>query len=123
MGIYSPFYPTRAAMAVTIAKGASLSTPLDLRGHGAPLGVVFPAAWDAAELSFQVSLDGEYWANLYELGSEMTVPGTAGGAEPLNPATFVAWRYLRLRSGTAGAPVAQTAARALVLCIAPVVGG
>ena len=44
-------------ISVTIANGTSLSAAVNL-GSGKLRGIALPAAWTAAVLSFQVSLDG-----------------------------------------------------------------
>ena len=80
-------------------------------------------AWTDAPLTLQGSLDeGEpaAWADLYDhLGNEVVLTATAGRALTLPPTLLLGWRWLRLRSGLAAAPVNQTAERLLVLGIRP----
>jgi len=58
----------------TIANGASLSDALELDGHSV-LRIAMPAAWTAADLTFQVSDDaGTTFRNVYwDWGPEMVV--------------------------------------------------
>lgn len=109
----------------TIADGAALSGAVDLRGTTL-LGVMTPAAWTAAAITFDVSIDGTTYAPLYDsTGAEVTIPSAsiataAGRAFALDPVWGVAWNYLKVRSGTAAAPVNQSgAARVLTLVTRP----
>lgn len=99
----------------TIANGESLSGALDLGGQRL-LGLFMPAAWTAADLTFQVSQDGATWADLYdETGAEITVDAAASRAIVFsNPALFLGVKHLKIRSGTTGAAVAQGAERVIV---------
>lgn len=97
------------AKAATIAAGASLSGAVDLDGCH-PVGLVMPAAWTAASITFQVSLDGVTYNNLYDSsGSEYTITTAASRRIILPPSDFAGVNYLKLRSGTSGAPVNQVA--------------
>jgi hypothetical protein len=103
-------------LTVTILSGASLS---DIIAAGArvPIGIVMPAAWTAAALTFQVSADGgTTWNNLYDSdGTEVTVIAAAAHYIALDANTFVGINHLKVRSGTSGSPVTQGADRALIL--------
>ena len=103
----------------TIANGASLSDAIDCAV--ARLGrITLPAAWTAAALTFQVSPDGTNWFNLYDAaGTEYTAQAAASRAVIIPVADFLSVRYLKVRSGTSGAPVAQGAERALTLSLVP----
>lgn len=111
------FQEKRDSVAVTIANGASLSGAADL-GSLHLLGIVMPAAWDAASLTFQVSPDGVTYQNLYDASSEVAYTGAAA-ARNLAFAVNVwhCWRYVKVRSGTAGIPVNQTADRVITLIL------
>lgn len=104
----------------TITNGTSLSTGIDL-GTARLSRIVIPAAWTAANITFQASADGVTYADLYDAsGTEYTI--TVGGASrsiivPL--ADFVGIRYVKVRSGTTGSPVNQGADRALTLVLVP----
>ena len=96
---------------VTITSGTSLSAALHLDGTH-PVALVMPAAWDAASITFQTSDDGTTWSNLYDSSSEYTI-SSAGASRRiiLNPSDFASVTYLKIRSGTSGAAVNQTADR------------
>lgn len=110
---------------ITIAAGASLSSALNLDNLtlvGQRLfGIIMPAAWTAANLTFQGSWDGGItWYDLLdaESGAAIVAVATAGKAAVLrDPTVFAAVPWLRARSGTEATPVAQTADRQLVLVL------
>jgi len=100
---------------VSIAINTSLSSAVTIRG-GLVAVIEMPAAWDAANLTFQSSGDGTNYFNLYdEVGTEVTVTAAASRRIRLEPTQWAAIKYLKVRSGTAGTPVNQTAARTLYL--------
>lgn len=101
-----------------IAINASLSDAVDL-GAMRLQRINMPAAWDAAGLTFQASVDGAAFLDLHDKGGEVSVPAAAGRSIVVDQAAFRGVRYLRVRSGTAAAPVAQLAARALTLVTVP----
>lgn len=106
-----------SALEVQIANAASLSDGIDL-GNQRLHTIVLPAAWTAASISFQISVDGDSWADLYHSTGEVALPIEAvapGRAVVVDPAVFFAFRFIRIRSGNATAPVAQGAARTLTL--------
>jgi len=107
--------------AVTIASGSSLTAAIDMQGY-ALLRIDLPGAWTAASLTFQVSVDGTNYVNLYKDGSEYTKSEAAASCGvAINPADAVLLhRYLKIRSGTAASPVNQQAARTLTLVAAPI---
>lgn len=101
----------RAPSSATIANGENLSGAVDL-GDKTMTGIIMPAAWTAAVLTFAVSADGVTYNPLYdEYGTEVAETVAAGRAIRLDPAQWAGWRYLKIRSGTAAAPVAQGAER------------
>jgi hypothetical protein len=99
-------------LTATIAAGASLSGAVDCQ-LGRVRGLVLPAVWDTAALTFQVSADGVTYKNLYDNGGtevNFTVAaGRAVGIDHDKSAILGEWRYLKIRSGTSGTPVNQTA--------------
>jgi len=103
---------------VVIAAGATgLSGALDLKGM-TPVAIQMPAAWVAANLTFQVSLDGGVtYANLYdEAGTEIAVTVAASRVVALNTvAKYWSGGWIKIRSGTAALAVDQTASRTLIL--------
>lgn len=99
----------------TVANGASLSGANDLAGETL-VGIHMPAVWTAANLTFQVSEDGITYDNLYDrFGNETVYTTAAARFMPVLPSEWIGIRYIKVRSGTSGVPVAQAAARAIVL--------
>jgi hypothetical protein len=75
-----------------------------------------PAAWTAANLTFQVSHDGTNFFNLYDKdGTEYTVTADASRAIILPLSDWVGIEHLKIRSGTAAAAVNQGAERTIVI--------
>jgi hypothetical protein len=106
-----------APIGTAIAAGETLSPAIDL-GDQRLCAIALPAGWTTAALSFQVSATGDAFVDLFDVAGEVTVPAAvaAGGrAIVVSPALFHGLRYLRLRSGVAGAGVVQAAARTIVL--------
>lgn len=111
---------------VTIANGASLSAALDVR-ELTRLGyslhrVNMPAAWTAAGLSFEISLDNATFRALFDEAIEVFAAAAAANrAISLRNsfASFFSIQYLKVRSGTAAAPVPQGGDRTLELVFAP----
>jgi hypothetical protein len=106
---------------VTIASGASLSGAARLPNGHCLVGIVMPAAWTAANLTFQASEDGAAYANLYDKnGTEITVTAAASRYIELSPSDWCAVPFLKVRSGTAASAVNQAAARTITLVTRPV---
>lgn len=100
----------------TIAINASLSDAIHL--HNMRLfAIQMPAAWDAANLTFQGSADaGTTYYNVYDdNGAEVTIAAAALRFIIFDPARFLGLQRLKIRSGTSGVPVVQTAARSILL--------
>lgn len=96
----------RETYAATIAAGDSLSPAIAVGGL-VPVGIVMPAAWTAAVLTFLVSVDDQNFYPLQDMSGEVTAGAAAGQYIALDPAIFIGIVSLKLRSGTASAPVAQ----------------
>ena len=105
------------ASTATILNGASLSDAIDLGVGPQMVGIQMPAAWTAADMTFQASVDGATYANLTDdAGTEVTFTVSASKFVTLRTAAldlFYGKRYLKLRSGTAGAATNQGADRAI----------
>lgn len=101
---------------VTITNGASLSAEVAL-GDFVPIGIIMPAAWTAAGLTFQVSGDGAVtWNGLYDsAGNETTFTVAASRYIPLDPNVWIGINDIKIRSGTSGSPVNQGADRILTV--------
>lgn len=104
-------------IAAQIASGQSLSAEADI-GAKTLVGILVPAAWTAAPMSFQVSVDG---VNFVEFASfEQSLPTANVG-----PSTYLAvdpqvWRginIIKVRSGTLASPVNQGSTVALQLVV------
>ena len=98
----------RTIVVATIANGASLSDAVNLRGE-VLVGIRMPAVWDAANLTFQVSMDNVTYLNAYDiLGAEEVVTVTAASTHIwVHPDDLAGWRWVKVRSGTVALPVAQ----------------
>lgn len=104
----------------TIANGAALSGAVDLQGNTI-VGIQMPSSWTAANLTFQGSADGTTYQDVYDTsGTEVVITAAASRCIVVNPATFQALRFLKIRSGTTGTPVNQGAARTISLIVKPV---
>jgi hypothetical protein len=98
----------------TIANGAATGAGADINNQHL-VGIVMPAAWTAATLTFSISLDGgTSWADVYDQnGGELTIQADAGRYIALPPTLLTVPGLLRVRSGTSGTPVNQGVARTL----------
>lgn len=100
---------------VTIASGASLSPEVGMDGYHL-IGIVMPAAWTAAAITFQGAADGATYNSVYDNnGTEVTVQASASRHIQLTPSLLSGLSAVKLRSGTAGVPVNQGADRVLGL--------
>ncbi len=105
------------ASTLTIANGASLSNAIDL-GSLRLVAIVMPVAWTPADITFLGSVDGDTYSNVYlGDGVEYSVSADASRLIFIEPIYFSMIRYLQLRSGTAGVPVNQGAARVLTALV------
>jgi hypothetical protein len=124
--ISNPTYlPPTASFDAMIAATQSLSGVVDL-GQNRLWGIVMPGAWTAASMTFQGSVDGVSFFDLYD---DVATPGTfvettwtVAAAQMLVPAVpvrFIGIRWLKIRSGTSAAPVAQAAGRVITIIGVP----
>ncbi len=98
---------------VTIANGAALGA--SFIGDGRLVAIQMPAAWTAANLTFQGSMDGVTYADMYDAtGTEVTVVAAAS-TYILLADLKAAW--IKVRSGTTGTPVNQGADRVILLYV------
>lgn len=113
--------PGPSFLPAAISAGASLSGIVNL-GCLTLHGVIVPAGWAAADLTFQASNDGGVtWFEVYTAtNQEVDYPNTPGTWIVIDPALWRGINCLRVRSGTKASPVAQTAAQVLVLVLQPV---
>jgi hypothetical protein len=103
----------------TIASGTALSAAISTGAHTL-CGIIMPGAWTAAPLTFQVSPDGgTTWLELYDdTGNAVTIPAAANQFILLQSLPNYLWRgvnQVKVRSGTAAAPVNQVASAVITL--------
>jgi hypothetical protein len=99
----------------TIANGASLSGTIDTKGRTL-VGIEMPAAWTAASMTYQVSMDGANWRDLYNGdGDELTTAVSTSRFVAFSWYEFLPVRYVKIRSGSSGTPVNQGGARTLTI--------
>ena len=106
------------ALPANIASGASITDAINLGGLRV-FGIVIPAEWTAANLTFQASFDaGATWVNIFDkAGDEFTVSASASRYVILDPIDFAAIQMLKIRSGMSATPVTQTALRDINLVL------
>jgi hypothetical protein len=103
-------------LTVTIANGASLSDAAHI-GAGTLIGIQLPTITSAA-LTFQGSADGTTFVEALDASSAaVTVAASVGLRYIKAPADLVGVPYLKVRSGTSGAPVNQGADRTITLVV------
>jgi hypothetical protein len=97
-----------------IPGGSSLSNVV-FNERANVLAVIMPPAWDAALLSFEVSIDGDNFYDFFDpFGNRQHVHAAAGRyLGGLDVLAFGSFNYFRVRSGTPAAPVTQTANRTI----------
>ena len=111
----------RDAGPYVIASGQSLGPAISLDSVRLA-AIQMPAAWTAANLTFQGSVDGTNFFDVFDgvaAGAEVTVGAAASRYIILNPDVFSQFSSVKIRSGTSGAAVAQGAARTLQLVTIP----
>lgn len=99
----------------TIANNTAVSDAVSIAGAHY-IGLVMPATWTGANLTFQTSHDGVTYQNLYDDdGVEVTVQAAASRNIGIKTAALALapWRYLKIRSGTSGTPVNQGGERTI----------
>lgn len=108
-------------LSATIANGQSLSDALDIgqfAGRGQPrmAGLIMPAAWTTADITFLASFDGgDNFHNVFDAGgNEYKVIGPAASRFIiLDTYAFFTMSMMKIRSGTASASVPQGAERVI----------
>ena len=98
--------------------GTSETTVIDLRLAGGVFGLDTDAAWEPNHISFMGSYDGvTFKPILTEWCEEATLPNTIATQVPADSSMYVGtdtllnlmrFQFLKVRSGTASAPVNQT---------------
>jgi len=103
------------ATVTTAADG--LSDVIDIGGFGLR-SIQMSTAWTAANMTFNGSVSSS--ASLKSVrvttaATELTYVSSSGYIMNVNPNNFAGLRFIQLRSGTTAVPVAQAAARSIVL--------
>ena len=113
-------YPSiRETITASIASDAALSGAVELYGTTL-VGIIMPAAWATANLSFQASHDASDYHDMYSAaGAEYTVAASAGQYIVIDPNDFAGVGNLKIRSGVAATTVAQ-ATSSITLVVKPV---
>lgn len=102
---------------VAIAASASLSDAVSTESRSL-VGVIMPAAWTAADLTFKAGgwpPSAAAFADVYGVNGEVTYPADASQFVAIDPIDFLGCPQVQLRSGTSGTPVNQSAARTIGL--------
>jgi hypothetical protein len=102
-----------------IAAGEALSDGLDCRA-GQIVRLTMPAGWTPANLSFQISTDGQGYNDLVSFdGQEVVMPVVPGSAVVVAPLDqyLRAVAFLKIRSGSRTRPVVQEAQRDFAVAI------
>lgn len=103
---------------VTILSGAALSgASADMRNEQL-VGVILPAGWDTAGISFQSGIDGTTFGNVFTAAGELSFPAAdvaAGNVLAFDIHFTPAIRFVKVRSGLSAAPVNQSADRVITL--------
>ena len=98
----------------TITSGTSLSAAVALDGLNL-IGIQMPAGWDAAAVTFQVAYDGATYNNMWLQTAEFSATTAASVTNLWSHDLLGPIRSVKVRSGTAGVPVNQTADRIVTL--------
>lgn len=122
-----PTFPTpkipglRAIATATVTTSTDgLSDVVDLGGGCLVSIEMSTVGWTAASMTFRGSNQSSAaMRDLHYNGSELTYTTTASLAMTFPPENLAGLRFLQLRSGTAATPVAQGAARSVVLGLMP----
>ncbi len=101
----------------TIASGQAITSAINLDRNTLG-GIGIPGTWTAADLTFEVSMDGTTFFDMRNAaGAEVQVPVTAGDWVSFDPDDFAAPLYVKIRSGTSATPVNQGADRVLTYSV------
>jgi hypothetical protein len=88
---------------IDIDVDADLSEAVDLVTDTL-IGLVLPANYDTAAITFQVSVDGTTFVPLYDTDGQVSIANTeavASRAISLDPVTFLGWRYVKIATAAA----------------------
>lgn len=107
--------PYLSQITATVPNGQAITASIDLKDQPI-LAIRMPASWTTANITFQSSQNGTDWLDVYNMfGDEFTVTAAAGRVIVMSPFDFQWGRYIKIRSGTTGTPVNQSADRTIIL--------
>lgn len=112
--------PAGNVIDLTIANGASVSDVAQLGGRQL-VGLITPAAWTTAVLTFQACAAGTNYRDVYDDAVERSIASATIGASRFLALDSIDWfgmGLLRLRSGTSASPTNQGAERVFQLVLA-----
>lgn len=108
---------TISLVTASISAGQSLSAAVQITG--AIVGIVMPAGWTAAPVSFMASFDGGVTlVKLMSDGNEVSMPLVAGAFNQIEADDIGADFWVAVRSGTSGSPVPQASTVSITLVVA-----
>lgn len=88
---------------VTIASSGTTSTAFTFQQNRIPLAILTPASLTGTAFTFEASIDGTNFYDLYNGATEYSVTVAASRYIALNPDVFQAVKYLRIVSGSSEA--------------------
>ena len=101
----------------SIAAGDSMSGVVD-RSTSDVVSLIMPAGWNDARLTFQVSIDGTDFHDVFDQnGHEVQVTVTVNSAIAMPDNYFGRIRFIKFRSGTRDAPVVQAEQRDMTIVL------
>jgi hypothetical protein len=88
---------------VTIESSGTTSSARDLNGLGNLVALVTPSALTGTSFTFQASVDGTTYNNVYNEGTQYSVTVAASRYVALDPAVFAGAQYVKVVSGSSEA--------------------
>lgn len=94
------------------AARATMSAAVDLTGAAAIVGLIMPTTWSPALVTVQGSPDGTTFYDLHDgmPGAELAFNVPVNSLVMLNPDRLRSCKAVKIRSGTAAAPIMQMVA-------------
>ena len=98
----------------TLTSGQSLTGALNMKNK-ILMALEIPSTWTTANITFQVSIDGTNYNDLYDSdGNEVTFTTVAGKHQySKDPLAFIPFNWIKLRSGTTAVAVNQSGDRTI----------
>ena len=105
------------AIPVIIADSGSLSAAGYLKDRRL-VGLLLATSTEGAVVTFQVSVDGITYYDLYGPSGEYSITFSDPSALIVPAVDFMAFPYVKVRTGTSAAPTTQTGAQTITLLAA-----